>query len=113
MRTRGHSTVGESVIMSKAKQLRPQHEHVQRKARTSSSDSAAESDDDIGTLVRDSLIQRRALKGGAPDNTAVRDAAAKGVASPTTALPHAAAIQAAFGSDHDVSQINAHVGGGS
>jgi hypothetical protein len=40
----------------------------------------------------------------------VQEAAARGVASPTTALPHAERIQAAFGA-HDVSKIQAHVGG--
>ena len=42
---------------------------------------------------------------------AVHDAAARGVSAPTTALPHADQIQASFGG-HDVSGVQAHVGGG-
>ena len=42
---------------------------------------------------------------------AVHDAAARGVSAPTTALPHADQIQASFGA-HDVSGVQAHVGGG-
>ncbi|MEO7731185.1 MAG: DUF4157 domain-containing protein [Kofleriaceae bacterium] len=52
-------------------------------------------------------IQQKAHGGAAGD---VHAAAARGVESPTTALPHADKIQAAFGG-HDVSHIQAHVGG--
>lgn len=52
-------------------------------------------------------IQQKANGGAAGD---VHAAAARGVESPTTALPHGDKIQAAFG-DHDVSKIQAHVGG--
>lgn len=41
----------------------------------------------------------------------VHAAAARGISTPTTSLPHADAIQASFGPTHDVSQIQAHVGG--
>lgn len=40
----------------------------------------------------------------------LQSVAARGVDSPTTAMPHGDRIQAAFG-DHDVSKIQAHVGG--
>jgi hypothetical protein len=53
-------------------------------------------------------VQRRAA-GPAPDD--VHAAAARGIAGPSTALPYAEQIQAAFGHRHDVSQIQAHVGG--
>lgn len=41
----------------------------------------------------------------------VHTAAAHGVAGPGGPLPHAAEIQRAFGADHDISSITAHVGG--
>jgi hypothetical protein len=41
----------------------------------------------------------------------VHEAAARGISAPATAMPHAGAIQAAFGPGHDVSPITAHVGG--
>jgi hypothetical protein len=47
--------------------------------------------------------------GAAPG--AVHEAAARGTATPSTALPHADKIQASFGAAHDVSGIQAHVGG--
>jgi hypothetical protein len=56
-------------------------------------------------------IQQKRDAGSAPANEVVHAAAARGVASPTTALPHAERIQASFGAAHDVSQIQAHVGG--
>jgi Effector protein/Domain of unknown function (DUF4157) len=56
-----------------------------------------------------SAVQRRAT--GAASADAVHAAAAHGVNTPTTALPHAAAIQESFGPAHDVSKIQAHVGG--
>ena len=55
-------------------------------------------------------IQKKAAA-AATANEAVHDAAARGVAAPTTALPHAEQIQASFGAKHDVSRIQAHVGG--
>jgi hypothetical protein len=56
-----------------------------------------------------SVVQRRAT-GPAPEQ--VHDAAARGIATPSTALPFADRIQASFGPAHDVSSIKAHVGGG-
>jgi hypothetical protein len=44
------------------------------------------------------------------DETAVHSAAARGVATPTAPLPHLDTIQRAFGR-HDISGIQAHVGG--
>lgn len=41
----------------------------------------------------------------------VRSAAARGLETPSTSMPHAAAIQRSFGSEHDVSGVQAHVGG--
>jgi hypothetical protein len=47
----------------------------------------------------------------APLPGTVQEAAAHGTQAPATAMPHADKIQAAFGPDHDVSAIKAHVGG--
>ena len=55
------------------------------------------------------IVQKLASR--SPATADVHDAAARGVASPETALPHADAIQASFGPEHDISQIRAHVGG--
>lgn len=73
--------------------------------------------------ARSSLrVQRRAQAGHAPgaprshsaragrvEHAAIHAAAARGIATPWSALPHAAAIQRSFGR-HDVSSIQAHVG---
>jgi len=56
-------------------------------------------------------VQKQAISGASLDAT--HEAAAKGVASPTTSLPFADQIQSSFGPSHDVSKINAHVGGDS
>lgn len=58
-------------------------------------------------------VQRKAAAGSEASTGAVHEAAARGTASPTTALPHADKIQASFGSAHDVSGVQAHVGGDS
>jgi hypothetical protein len=77
-----------------------------------------------GSPVRSSLrVQRRASTGRIPGtprshparagrdrHTAIHAAAARGIATPWSALPHAGAIQRSFGR-HDVSSIQAHVGG--
>jgi len=68
-------------------------------------------------------VQRRAQAGRAPGtprshparagrdgHAAIHAAAARGIATPWSALPHAGAIQRSFGR-HDVSSIQAHVGG--
>lgn len=54
------------------------------------------------------VVQRRA---SGPATEEVHAAAARGLESPATSLPFAGQIQAAFGPDHDVSSIQAHVGG--
>lgn len=53
-------------------------------------------------------VQRRA---SGPAAAQVHDAAARGVDTPSTTLPFTDRIQAAFGPRHDVSGIQAHVGG--
>jgi len=55
-------------------------------------------------------IQKKSA-GDSVSRDQVHAAAAEGLASPTTTLPHADKIQASFGADHDVSKIKAHVGG--
>jgi len=52
------------------------------------------------------------MEGESPRAAAqVHSAAARGTASPTTAMPHGDRIQALFGPRHDLSQVHAHVGG--
>ncbi len=46
-----------------------------------------------------------------PSGERVYEAAARGIATPSTVLPHQERIQASFGSKHDVSAIPAHIGG--
>ncbi len=86
---------------------------VQRKAGPLASGStpdlpvAAIGDDPFGLHLP--AVQRTG-DGGAT-GADVHAAAARGVDGPGAALPHAAAIQAGFGPAHDVSRIEAHVGG--
>jgi len=47
---------------------------------------------------------------GVRDEAAIHESAARGIATPASALPHADTIQQAFGR-HDVSSIQAHAGG--
>jgi diketogulonate reductase-like aldo/keto reductase len=54
-------------------------------------------------------VQQRASAGGGGES-AVHQAAGRGVATPCSSLPHGEAIQKSFG-HHDVSGIQAHVGG--
>ena len=54
-------------------------------------------------------VQRKAS--GAAEPGAVHAAAERGTAGASTALPHGDRIQQAFGAEHDVSGIKAHVGG--
>jgi Domain of unknown function (DUF4157) len=60
-------------------------------------------------------VQRKASpsseSGGSGTTERMAATAARGVSGPAEALPHAGAIQAAFGATHDVSSIGAHVGG--
>src|SRR5215470_2713466 len=65
--------------------------------------------------VQHEPVQREAVQGddAGPSTAEVHAAAARGVASPATTLPHADRIQALFGPTHDLGQIQAHVGGDS
>jgi hypothetical protein len=62
------------------------------------------------TLTSQLTVQQRAAA-APPAAGAVQDAAAAGIATPTTAMPHADRIQSSFGAAYDVSSIQAHVGG--
>src|ERR1700704_4151717 len=62
------------------------------------------------TLTSNLMVQMKATT-SSPLPSTVHEAAARGIATPATPLPHADKIQAAFGPDHDVSGIKAHVGG--
>src|SRR5262245_10118403 len=61
------------------------------------------------SLPPGATAQRRITGAASPDR--IRAAAARGIATPTAAFPHAAAIQAAFGPAFDLGAIRAHVGG--
>ncbi|HEX7840307.1 MAG TPA: DUF4157 domain-containing protein [Kofleriaceae bacterium] len=65
------------------------------------------------TLTEAITVQHSAAAQSQPggDSASVREAAQHGMAGPSTTLPHAAPIQASFGPKHDVSRIQAHVGG--
>jgi hypothetical protein len=76
----------------------------------SSAEIWAAIDDPFGLHLSSPALQRRAAAGAEPD-VDLHGTAAQGVAGPAVALPHADAIQGAFGPDHDVSSIRAHVGG--
>ncbi|WP_428268371.1 DUF4157 domain-containing protein [Haliangium sp.] len=56
-------------------------------------------------------VQAKADAGGAEHTDHVHRAAAAGVSGSGSALPHLDRIQQSFGADHDVSAIQAHVGG--
>jgi len=60
------------------------------------------------TLTAGLIQRKRRGEAGAGD---IHEAAARGVDTPTTTMPHADAIQASFGAEHDISGISAHVGG--
>jgi hypothetical protein len=69
---------------------------------------------DFTARVQRRALQRRAARaaeaaGGEP--AAVHDAAAEGLSGVATSLPHLSVIQASFGAEHDVSSVDAHVGG--
>jgi len=59
-------------------------------------------------------VQQRAAvapaEGTSQDTDAVHAAAAKGIATPSTSLPHGATIQQLFGPRHDLSAVQAHTG---
>lgn len=73
-------------------------------------DPAASRRASLADLRRQDPVQRKGA-GDASDRV-VHDVAARGVASPAGKLPHVDAIQRSFGA-HDVSNIQAHVGGDS
>jgi hypothetical protein len=56
-------------------------------------------------------VQRKAGGAAASDPAELHRAAEAGVSGPAAPLPHADRIQASFGPEHDVSSIQAHVGG--
>jgi hypothetical protein len=56
-------------------------------------------------------VQRKADTAAERDPAELHHAARAGVSGSSEALPHADKIQAAFGPDHDVSSIRAHIGG--
>jgi hypothetical protein len=81
-----------------------------------SSDVNFEAEHDPSVSRRTSVAALRQIQkklGGGEASEGAHDAAARGVASPTTSLPFADKIQSSFGSAHDVSNIQAHVGGDS
>jgi hypothetical protein len=61
--------------------------------------------------IASSLVQRRADGAQRADDDDVHAIAQAGVAGAGGPLPHFDAIQRAFGPDHDVSHVRAHVGG--
>ncbi len=80
---------------------------------TQATTTAADPSPGKRTLVEQAYaeVQRRAgADGGVHDDAAVHASAARGVATPASALPHADQIQRSFGR-HDISSIQAHVGG--
>lgn len=70
----------------------------------------AESAPSIFELFSPPAVQMRGAAGAATAEE-VHAAAARGTASAPTAMPHADKLQASFGAAHDVSKIQAHVGG--
>lgn len=63
----------------------------------------------VQMLAAGRVVQRDGGDGGSPAE--VHAAADRGIASPSSSMPHADAIQASFGK-HDISGVQAHVGGG-
>jgi hypothetical protein len=89
---------------------RPSQSH-----RTAQTASATGSVPGKRTLVEqhpapDSLVQRKALGVDEPDPRAIHAAAARGTATPASPLPNTDRLQRAFGR-HDLSTVQAHVGG--
>ena len=78
-------------------------------------DLEAEHDPAVSRRASNAALRREAVQmraAAAAAKEPALEAAAQGVQSPSTALPHADAIQRSFGA-HDVSGIKAHVGDGS
>jgi len=65
----------------------------------------------VSSMLMRRQVQKRAESAASTEGT--HAAAERGVASPTTSLPFADRIQSSFGASHDVSKIQAHVGGDS
>ncbi len=63
----------------------------------------------VQMLAAGRVVQRDGGDGGSPAE--VHAAADRGIAAPSSSMPHADAIQASFGK-HDISHVQAHVGGG-
>jgi hypothetical protein len=63
----------------------------------------------IPSDLRDRAVQRSGDDGDA--GASVHAAAQQGIAGPGSALPHLDRIQTLFGPNHDVSHVQAHVGG--
>ncbi|HEV7559719.1 MAG TPA: DUF4157 domain-containing protein, partial [Kofleriaceae bacterium] len=83
-------------------------------ATSSSPNLEAEHDPNISRRTSVAALRQIQMKlGGGGASEGAHDAAARGVASPTTSLPFADQIQSSFGPGHDVSNIQAHVGGDS
>lgn len=66
-------------------------------------------EDPFGMHLLSGPVQFKATSGQADDQ--VHAAATRGLEGPATSLPFLNLIQASFGAEHDVSQIEAHVGG--
>jgi hypothetical protein len=76
-------------------------------------DLDAEHDADVSRRTSNAALRRSVQKkAGGEAREPAQDAARRGIQSPTTAMPHGAEIQRAFGA-HDISHIQAHTGDGS
>lgn len=94
-------------------------QHLQRRASSSPSPAPSTAEHAIqllalpGAAFEDPFsmhleVQREA---GAASSERIHEAAGRGMATPTTAMPYADAIAASFGPGHDLSGLQAHVGG--
>jgi hypothetical protein len=89
----------------------PRAEPAISSAPASSPSRGARESVSLSSLFGHPVVQTHAEAGGAPGPDRVHEAAGRGISSPATRLPHGAAIQSAFGPAHDVSHVQAHVGG--
>lgn len=106
----GKSTLTER-LASATGDYTPRAEPTSSGAPRSSPSRGASESVSISSLFGLHVVQTHAEAGGAPDPERVRETAGRGIRSPATSLPHATAIQRAFGPAHDVSHVQAHVGG--
>jgi hypothetical protein len=119
-RSRGDDGVTESASEAPGKRTRTDRLVVQRRstvergsrseAPPATTPSDAVGDDPFGLHLLDQPVQRRE-RGDAAAAGDVHTAAARGIASPAGQLPHLDRIQASFGPGHDLSRVQAHVGG--